>query len=40
MRHKGIPIGRKQWFYYGMTALVITALIVSCIRRDLEHIFL
>lgn len=40
MRHKGIPIGRKQWFYYGMTALVIAALIVSCIRRDLEHIFL
>lgn len=40
MRHKRVVVRRKQCFYYGMTALVIAVLIVSCIRRDLEHIFL
>lgn len=40
MRHKRIEIGRKQCFYYGMTLMVIAALVVSCICKDLEHIFL
>lgn len=40
MKCKKMGIRRKQCFYYGMTALVAAALVVSCIRRDLEHIFL
>lgn len=33
-------MGRKRCFYYGMTLVVIAALMVSCSRKDLEHIFL
>lgn len=33
-------IGRKRCFYYCMTLLVIAALVISCVRGDIEHIFL
>lgn len=40
MKMKRIKIGRKQFFYYCMTAVVLAALVVSSVRRDWEHIFL
>lgn len=40
MRHKWLIQFKKNIFYYSMTAIVGISLIISCLRMNIEHVFL
>lgn len=40
MRPKWFIRLKKYFFYYGMAAIVGISLIISCLRMNIEHIFL
>ena len=40
MRPKWLIQLKKYFFYYGMTAIVGVSLIISCLRMNMEHVFL
>lgn len=40
MRPKWFIKLKKHFFYYGMAAIVGISLIISCLRMNIEHIFL
>lgn len=40
MRHKWFMRLKRYFFYYGMAAVVGISLIISCLRMNIEHIFL